>query len=339
MRTNQLVLPEAKSISAEEVIKNCDKLRQFIPATIDEQQFMASLVAECNKLHEVNRSSVLIAAMNACVIGLVLGPALGHAYLVPFKKDGAPQATLIVGYRGFLKLAFDNNFLATVESEYVLRGEVVEVYHDETGRHFRHDMPPVYERDEGTRENVVGAYCTWKTRLGGHGSRFIRREEIDKADRGKSSNTPWKTHYSEMVRKMPIARAAKLWDVTRRMAEAVQITEEEERGVDQSPLRIIDGDATPDAASVIGNLKAILRDKAGTTTPEDELMVVAWAIGRDLSGEDYVDLDGMPPAVESLTRAAAREATDKLMTWHNDHGGEWSDALDNARRRAEVIDA
>lgn len=50
--------------------------------------------------------SLALGVLNAAQLGLEFGP-LGHAYLLPFKdnKRGTVEATLIIGYKGFVDLA------------------------------------------------------------------------------------------------------------------------------------------------------------------------------------------------------------------------------------------
>ena len=58
--------------------------------------------------------SIFSAALRAASVKLSCDPSLGHAYLVPFKRNGVAQAELIIGYKGLYQIALRSNTYKTV---------------------------------------------------------------------------------------------------------------------------------------------------------------------------------------------------------------------------------
>ena len=84
------------------------QLDQYIKAIGGEKQaiqFMRQAISLCKvnpKLLDCDRNSLLAEIMSAAELKLSLNSRLGQAYLVPFKNN----ATLIVGYRGYIDLFY-----------------------------------------------------------------------------------------------------------------------------------------------------------------------------------------------------------------------------------------
>jgi recombination protein RecT len=58
-------------------------------------------VGASEALQQCTPKSIAVSALRAATLGLSVDPALGKAYLVPFKNE----ATLVVGYKGLIDLA------------------------------------------------------------------------------------------------------------------------------------------------------------------------------------------------------------------------------------------
>lgn len=222
-------------------------LRESSPISSD--AFLVSAIKAANALdNDVDRLSVARCVFNAASLGLQFGPTLGHAYLVPFKKE----CTLIVGYKGFLDLAFRNRFIKYVTTEVVLAGEQFDMWVDADGRQIKHLLDPT--RDETDDKNIIGAYCLYHTSTGAKGIVYTPRKVIEKA-KAKYSKV-WSQHYAAMAKKTAIRRAAKEWHLTEQMAHAVALDERAEAGVSQ-----------PD---VTGQVRALEQDRFAASETLDE---------------------------------------------------------------------
>jgi recombination protein RecT len=185
----------------------------------------AQLGDEAMRDYRTQRSFIR-SAMNAAHVGLIPGVALGHAHLVPVERHKGDsqrrhyEIQYWPGYTGFLALAYRANFLASVATEVVLTDEQVERGHNQDGPWIRHVIPVPREKPE--RQNLIGAYCTYKTRLGGASVVYLDPHDIARSD--KRFNV-WKTDYEAMVRKTTIRRAAKLWQQTSQLSAAITLDE------------------------------------------------------------------------------------------------------------------
>lgn len=214
--------------------KSTPVLMAILPAWMDDGArfaWAASVTLEANALSKpCTPESVKACALNAGYLGLQFGKQLGYAYMVPFfNKDlQSYEATLVVGYQGFVELAFNCGFMAKVSANVVCKGESFEMWTDETGSHFRH----VPEQDRfPDRGNITGAYCVYSLKDGNTDFVYVSRQELDKSDRNRDV---WKSDYAAMCKKTSVRRAAKFWKKTKYLAHAVYIDEQEDRGERQS---------------------------------------------------------------------------------------------------------
>lgn len=232
-----LSLPKPQNEAATLCISIIDRIGAALPPGFASQQFAVACISEVNALSKpCTPKSVAMAAFNFAVLGLIPGPALGHGYFVPYddRRNNQTLCQAIVGYRGFLDLAFANNFLRDVHADVVLAGEEFRYWKDSNGPQIHHEPPLERELD---RKNVVAAYCIYHTANGGHGIKVVSRKELDKIDRSDSrGRNPWQTDYCAMAMKTPVRRAAKEWRITHRLGLAIQLDEQAERGM-QEPLK------------------------------------------------------------------------------------------------------
>lgn len=240
------VLPTAKTKAAQAIVSLKDTLSTFVSPGIDPDQYIASAIAEVNMLRmqfsdeqlSDNRTvdSIVKAVFNGAVVGLLIGPHLGHAYLVGYvrhrgQKGEYAEIQFMPGYKGLLELSFSNGFLVQCDPEFVLNGEEIDRGHTEQGPYVKHRIP--IPRDKPTKENIIGVYATYATRAGGKGVVYVERDELKQVDSGRNV---WKSNYPAMALKTAVRRAAKRWRLTRQMAYAVTLDEQAEREEPQTSL-------------------------------------------------------------------------------------------------------
>lgn len=318
--TTELILPKPKHDVANEVCKMVPRFQPFMPAGVTTNQFFAAVVAEVNTLpEEIDGKSVLMCCMNATIVGLIPGSALGHAYFIPFKLNKGTRkeylsCQFVPGYRGFLDLAFTNDFLIQCNAQVVLEGEDFEQWHDSDGPQVRHHIP--LDRDL-QRGRVVAAYCTYRTRLGGRGSQVITKTELNKVD---TNRNVWKSDYVAMAKKTAIRRAAKEWKITRRLGLAIQLDEEAERGDEQTCTEWQDDKPQHDpVANLEANLRATLHQRIGCETPHQAACVVRWALS-----------DPQAEYAEVLTDEARMLLVMQRVQTYVADGGQWENILKEA---------
>lgn len=159
---------------------------------------------------KLTQSMVLsfVDSLVACAsMDLSLNKALGEAYLVPF----AGVCTLMVGYRGFIKLIVNTGFVTHIESVMVYEREEFTWTRDETGPHWIHN-PDL--KLQGQDEKVAGCYCVGYREKGPPIFEPMNLAQLIKVMKSSAAvksgaKTPYDWWRTEMYRKAPIRRMQK----------------------------------------------------------------------------------------------------------------------------------
>lgn len=264
MSTNLITLPEgppvplppARNKGAEELYApgRMDRLYHWLPPEAKPlaAQFITAVAAEVNGLpKDTDPRSVVRSVFNLATLGLVPGQQRGHAHLLTFllnrgKPSQVRMCQLVIGYRGFTDLAWGTGFLAELLCEVVLNGEEFSRWNDGRGADYHHNIPLGRQLKWG---NVAASYCYYKpktTPKDGKGNIVIvESEELGKLKR-KQGNV-WDSNPIPMAQKTGLIRASKLWKITGKMANAVWLSEADDRGEAQPVL--------PEAAEAIGQIE------------------------------------------------------------------------------------
>lgn len=137
-----------------------------------------------SKLLQCEPASFFGALIQAFQVGLEVDTPLGLSYLVPFKKE----CTFIVGYKGFIKLAYQSGQVSSITAHVVHENDDFEIEYgsEETIRH-----KPKFGCTREERGNRIGAYAVVNLKGGGRIQRFMASEEILAARPGHWEHTPW----------------------------------------------------------------------------------------------------------------------------------------------------
>jgi recombination protein RecT len=158
--------------------------------------FMSSLlsvVAGSNALQNADPATIFTAAAKAAILQLPIEPALGFAYIVPFKGN----ATFIIGYKGLIQLAIRSAQYLAINAALVYEGE--RVLEDRlTGN--------VKLNGQRTGDAVIGYVAYFKLRNGFEKYVYMSRLDIEvHAKRySKSYGDPksaWTTNFDDMGKK------------------------------------------------------------------------------------------------------------------------------------------
>jgi recombination protein RecT len=209
-----LQLPPALHEGAAALYHRAERLPAWLPSGVEPAQFIMACAAEANKLpKDVNPASIVKTAFNCAVVGLIPGEALGYAFFIPYGK----QCQLVIGYKGFLELAYGCGFLKSFHCDVVLKGESFRNWVDETGARIEHELP--IDRDLEWRD-VEAAYCLWHGVAGGRDVTVVNRKSLNKVNTGRNV---WKSDPIAMALKTSLRRAAKGWRTSRQMGAAVAL--------------------------------------------------------------------------------------------------------------------
>lgn len=233
--------------------KATTRLAEIVPKHVDPRrvvQLALSCARKDEKLLRCTVSSVLIATSQIAALGLEPGTALQQAYLVPRTsrklRGGAwvevHEATAIIGYRGFVLLAYDSEgidcqaAIVRIGDHFVERGGILPILEhskseaDEMGE--LRGAYAVWELSSGKRRHL------WWTRreLNAHRDRFAPRASyVDGRKLGKDEEHPitgpWKDHVDPMRLKTMVRMASKLWPLSSdRMRHALTVDDAGETG-------------------------------------------------------------------------------------------------------------
>lgn len=157
-----------------------------------------------DKLLACTPVSILTGIKKAASCGLALDGR--NCHLVPYGNVCQFQ----LDYKGLIVLVKRNKTIALVFSELVYENDTFRVWVDEGGKHLMHE--PNYRGDRG---ELLGVYTFSKDTNGEIDWEYMTIDQVDavrQRSRAKDSG-PWVTDTHEMVRKTPLRRISKRWDL------------------------------------------------------------------------------------------------------------------------------
>lgn len=157
------------------------------------------------KLALCSGESVLDSAMNLAELGLKPGFG-GEAYLIPFQTKTGWFCQLIIGYKGYIKIAARSGI--NIDCHLVYKGDTFEL---EYGSSPKLIHKPNLDSDPGDAD-IIGAYtvATGGMMTGPKIEFMTRKQLIGIKNKSKASGSgPWVDHFAEMCRKTVVRRAFK----------------------------------------------------------------------------------------------------------------------------------
>lgn len=178
------------------------ELEKALAGMIGVERFARTVWTEVRrtpKLLDCDPNSLLGAMLLAAQLQLEPGP-LGLVYLVPFKR----QVEFIVGYRGYVELAFRSGLVKDVSASIVYEGDEFE-YREGTRPFLDHvPYPPGGDRE------ILAAYAVARLKTGGAPFKVIYEPDWQRAKSkspaGSKGVGPWVDDFPQMVLKTAIRR-------------------------------------------------------------------------------------------------------------------------------------
>jgi recombination protein RecT len=230
--------PEAVQTIYQLIDRQKPELEKVVGKTIGVERFTRTVLTEIRrtpKLLECKPESLLGAMMLSAQLGLEPGP-LGHVYLVPFKGE----VEFIVGYRGFVELAYRSGQVKDVAAALVYEGEPFE-YRKGTRPFLDHSPLPKSDGPE-----VLAAYAVARLRTGGTVFEVIYAEDWEKARKASAAGSknvgPWVDHLHAMIRKTALRRLEPWLPKTPEFAVALERDEAPAPTVDEVAGEVEHGD-------------------------------------------------------------------------------------------------
>lgn len=249
-------------------------------------RLLRCLLTECSTnpaLLDCTPASLFGGVVRAAQLGLVIGGPTGESYLIPFgnSKKGVKEATLIVGYRGYLQLAHRSGQVRRVTPRTVRQGDQFYVRYG-SGQAILHE--PVRNNTEPETdfyvilETVTGGIdfeCASREEMVAHRDRYATVRNAPQYVRDKS---PWYStgpEFAQMCHKTLIRRLAKRMPLSADMNLAIGLDEQAEVGLNQHLAGAL-GEVLPESAggppddSTADDLQGRLDDAAGYVPGVDD---------------------------------------------------------------------
>jgi recombination protein RecT len=191
------------------------------------ERMVRCLLTECQKtpkLLDCSPRSLFGGVIQVAQLGLELGGPAGQAYLLPFKGE----ATLCIGYKGFIALGFRAGVKRFTPRE-VREGDVFGL---EYGSHQFLKHVPKFPADG----DVLGYYAVVETHNGGIDFEYLSKAQaLEHKNRFAlmKSGGPWATSFDEMAKKTCIRKLAKRVPFSVEWVAAASLDEMADEGVPQ----------------------------------------------------------------------------------------------------------
>lgn len=194
-----------------------NQIEAALPRHIDPDRMMRIAVTcfrTVPKLSTCDPASVFACVIQAAQAGLEPGALGGEAHLIPrwSERESRYTCTLLVGWRGYLKLARQSGQITDVAARVVYAGDAFDL---ELGTDERLVHRPALGQDRG---EPVAVYCVATFANGAKQVEVMTWAEVmtiaeNHAPRDRHGNItgPWRDHPGPMAIKTVVRRAAKLW--------------------------------------------------------------------------------------------------------------------------------
>lgn len=201
------------------------------------------------KLVQTTPASFFGALVASAQLGLEVNTPLQHAFLVPYedKKNDVVICQLIVGYMGYIDLAYRSGRVLNIRADAVKQGDVFEyelglepkLIHKPTG----------VDRDaeKFSGEKLTHVYGVARLKDADPVFLVMSRALVERyraRSRARSSSSPWQTDFEEMAKKTVIRQLRKWIPQSPEMAHAAALDERAELGRSQLPAlppEVLDG--------------------------------------------------------------------------------------------------
>lgn len=179
-------------------------------------------VMRSEELQRAEPSTLLGAIMLAAQLKLEIGPGLGYFYLTPRMDRGQMTCLPIIGYQGYIELAYRSGRIEKVETFLVRDGDVFNQGADsERGRYF--DWRP---RDYEERREVTGVVALAKVFGAGTVWTYLPLEKVLARRPSYWRSTPWSSDTEAMYRKTGVRALAPYLPKSTELGRALETDEQ-----------------------------------------------------------------------------------------------------------------
>lgn len=192
-------------------------------------RLLALAIDKTPKIAECTPLSILGCLMTCASLGLEPNTVLGHAYIVPFenKKKKVVEATLVIGYRGYLQLGHNSGQLAGFDAGIHYSDDELWVYRKGAKAVLEHIPGPeqgeklhAYAEVALANGSLIRVIWPW-AKVIAHRDRYSQGYKTA-VQYGKTDN-PWQTNEAVMGMKTMIRQLAKWMPMSSEIVRAAQV--------------------------------------------------------------------------------------------------------------------
>lgn len=235
-----------------------------------------STISQTPALQLADPKTVLGGIMLAAQLHLEIGPALGHFYLTPRKEKGNQICLPIIGYKGYIELAYRSGRIEKIETFLIREGDKFDHgANSERGRFF--DWAPAdYDEDR----DWTGVVAMAKIRGAGTVWAYLPKDKVLARRPSYWEQTPWKSNPEEMARKTGIRALAPYLPMSTDLGRALEADEQKVESIAGVHDLVITRDDQPSLEQVAADV-AEQRAKLDPTDYDDAKLVNGKVTSRE----------------------------------------------------------
>jgi len=183
-------------------------LAAALPDGMTEDRFKSIVlnqVRQNRQLLNAEPLTVIASVLLSAQLGLEPGPPLGLSWIIPRRNRGKQEASMQIGYRGLVQLAYRSGQVKRIEAHVVHDGDDFDFGYGPGG-------PSWHWRPAGDPEaDWSHVFCVAETAMGAEMFEVMSRAEVEAhrdryAPQWSKGGSAWKDHEAEMARKTVTAR-------------------------------------------------------------------------------------------------------------------------------------
>jgi recombination protein RecT len=191
--------------------QNLQRIAHHLPEGYDAQRLQRSVAALLHrdqqnggKLSGCDPVSLLTVVANCAHLGLDLD--LSEVHIIPRGRE----ATMLIDYRGLIKLAKRSGQVIEVEADVVRENDEFRIMRGTHDRGLEHYHAPLNKRGD-----IVGAYALFHMASGVTKFEVLEMHDIEAIRSKAAKGSPaWRDFFGEMVKKSAIRRGIKTLELT-----------------------------------------------------------------------------------------------------------------------------
>lgn len=210
------------------VMSRKDSLQSLMPEHVDGTWFLAEVrlaIARSPGLMECDEVSVFDSITTCAQLGLSPSGRLGSAYLIPF----AGKCTLVIGYKGYLDLAFRSGEVKGMQAQVVYQKDFFE---------WEEGLAPVLKHKRSEEDNpgaLRAVYAVAEMKDGYKSFVVMTRREVEaikaRSPGARKKGSPWFSDEPEMWKKTAVRRLIKMLPLSPQKAQGLARAQEAEDAV------------------------------------------------------------------------------------------------------------